>query len=70
MSDTPKAGLLPLYLALYDQALPDMRQVLEPFLDSVAAGLADAGVEVLRAPCVLRRWDEDVRLWHACRNRL
>ena len=63
MSDTPKAGLLPLYLALYDDALPDMRQVLEPFLDSVAAGLADAGVEVVRAPvcCVGSEFTAAVR---------
>ncbi|MCE5328261.1 MAG: hypothetical protein LLG01_17795 [Planctomycetaceae bacterium] len=46
----PRAGLLPLYLKLYDDALPEMRAVLEPLLDKIQAGLQRAGLDVARAP--------------------
>jgi L-arabinose isomerase len=50
MNRKPRAGLLPLYLKLYDDRLPEMRQVLEPFLAQVAEGLAAQGLAVARAP--------------------
>ncbi|MCE5279574.1 MAG: hypothetical protein ABFD92_11465 [Planctomycetaceae bacterium] len=46
----PRAGLLPLYLKLYDDALPEMRAVLEPLLDKIQTGLLSAGLDVTRAP--------------------
>lgn len=51
----PTAGLLPLYLELYDQRLPDMRKVLDPFRDQVADGLRKAGLNVVVAPVVRTR---------------
>ena len=45
----PRVGLLPLYLKLYDDTIPRMRETLEPFLDEVAAGLEAQGLEVVRA---------------------
>jgi len=56
----PRAGLLPLYLKLYDDSLPEMRRVLEPFLDEVASGLTAQGLEVVAAP-VCRIADECTR---------
>lgn len=51
----PRIGLLPLYLELYDQTLPDLRRSLEPFLEEAAALLADSDLQVVRAPiCRLR----------------
>ena len=50
MSRKPRAGLLPLYLALYDEATPEMRGPVEAFLGEVADGLAAQGLEVTRAP--------------------
>ena len=60
---SPRAGLLPLYLQLYDDRLPAMREVLEPFLDTVAARLAEQGIEVVRVPvCRVRaEFDAAVR---------
>jgi len=46
----PKAALLPLYLKLYDDHLPRLRQVLEPWLQEVAARLEAHGLELLRLP--------------------
>jgi len=53
----PKAALLPLYLELYDQCVPDARQAFEPFMHGVASGLAARGVDVRRCP-VCRLEDE------------
>lgn len=39
-----RAGLLPLYLELYDQRLPEMRRVLDPFLAQVVSGLSAQGI--------------------------
>lgn len=46
----PKIGLLPLYLALYDERLPEMRKVLEPFLHDIASRFLQAGIDVEAAP--------------------
>ena len=50
MGIKPKAGLLPLYLELYDKTLPELRKALEPFLREVTAKLANEGIEVIPAP--------------------
>lgn len=51
----PRIGLLPLYLKLYDDRLPHMRDVLEPFLKDVVARFERSGVEVVTAQiCRLR----------------
>jgi len=46
----PKAALLPLYLELYDQCVPDARKAFDPFMANVAAGLAARGIDVQRCP--------------------
>ena len=50
MNRNPRAALLPLYLKLYDDSLPKMRQAFDPFIEQVVAGLADHGVDVIRLP--------------------
>ncbi len=42
----PKIGLLPLYLALYDESLPTLRAAQEEFSTSVLAALRNEGLEV------------------------
>ena len=39
MTQKPRAGLLPLYLKLYDETAPDKRETLEAFLSDVEKGL-------------------------------
>lgn len=46
----PKAGLLPLYLELYDEALPALRGQFQPFLETVRTRLEAEGVEIAPAP--------------------
>lgn len=48
MTRTARAGLLPLYLKLYDETVPEVFPHFESFLQTVVAGLEAAGVEVLR----------------------
>jgi len=51
----PKAGLLPLYIALYDDAVPGARPRVEAFAAEIAGALASRGIEVVSAPvCRLR----------------
>ena len=45
-----KAGLLPLYIKLYDDTAPGVRPRLEAFYETVAALLEARGVEILRSP--------------------
>ena len=45
-----KTGLLPLYIALYDEVSPEMRPRLEAFYEAAAKKLEAFGFEVLRAP--------------------
>ncbi|MCL1793807.1 MAG: hypothetical protein FWG34_08050 [Oscillospiraceae bacterium] len=45
-----KIGLLPLYIALYDETSPELRVRLEAFYESAAKKLEACGLEVLRAP--------------------
>jgi len=53
----PKAGLLPFYLKLYDDALPECRAGFESFLRRIAAGFEARGIAVETAP-VCRVADE------------
>lgn len=49
---SPTVGLLPLYIALYDQVKPEVRGRLEAFYERIAGQLEGRGVKVLRtAPC-------------------
>ena len=45
-----KAGLLPLYIKLYDDTAPGVRPRLEAFYETVARSLEEKGVEILRSP--------------------
>ena len=47
MSDKPKIGLLPLYLELYDRAMPEVRPRAEAFYATIAGELRARGLEVL-----------------------
>jgi len=59
MNEKPTAGLLPLYLKLYDDCVPDRRPEIEAFRDRVEAGLKDQGVEVVAAPICRLKPDFD-----------
>ena len=48
MKRNPKVGLLPLYLALYDEVSPERRAEFLPFLDEVASRLGAEGIDVVR----------------------
>ena len=58
----PSAGLLPLYLELYDDRLPEMRKVLDPFAAQVAEGLQQQGLDVLQTPVVRTRQEAEQAL--------
>ena len=47
--NTLKVGLLPLYVKLYDEVLPDLAAQVEPFVGRVQEALRAGGVEVLAA---------------------
>jgi len=56
MSVTPKIGLLPLYLALYDDKLPEERARFAPFLTGLPQALGRQGLALVVAPvCRVRR---------------
>jgi L-arabinose isomerase len=46
----PKIGLLPLYLKLYDDCMPDERAKFDDFLKRIAVGFEQRGVAVKMAP--------------------
>lgn len=46
----PKIGLLPLYLALYDKALPDARARIDGFRETIIRELKKRGMDVVAAP--------------------
>ncbi len=48
--DQPRIGLLPLYLRLYDEAVPTLCGELAPFLADVVGAFEGRAVEVLTAP--------------------
>ena len=53
---TPKVGLLPLYIALYDEALPAVRKRMDTFYATITNELRDRGLEALTAPvCRLKK---------------
>jgi L-arabinose isomerase len=55
MPQRPVAGLLPMYLELYDQTVPACRAGVEAFRDQVIEGLKAQGIDVVVAPvCRLR----------------
>jgi len=47
---SPKIGLLPLYIALYDTAVPEARKDVEAFYAKIAEALHKHGLEVATAP--------------------
>lgn len=49
MKHLSSAGLLPLYLKLYDDAVPAMRPRLESWVEGIADGLAREGISLVRA---------------------
>lgn len=54
---TPKIGLLPFYVELYDKAVPQSRPRFEAFLETIASELESLDIEIIRAP-VCRLKDE------------
>ena len=46
----PKIGLLPLYLQLYDEKSPNMRQRVEEFYNTIAAEFEKRNIAVLTSP--------------------
>jgi len=55
--EQPRIGLLPLYLALYDAALPTLLPELQPFLKGVVAAFEAEEVTVCEAPVCRVRSD-------------
>ncbi len=52
---TPKIGLLPLYIALYDESLPELRHAFDGFRREIADAFAREGIGVVAAPiCCVR----------------
>jgi len=49
-SGCPSAGLLPFYLKLYDEVLPECRAGFDGFLEQTVAALEARGIAVTRAP--------------------
>jgi L-arabinose isomerase len=45
-----RIGLLPLYLKLYDDVMPQIRETFDPFLGRVCSGLTGRGIAVTQAP--------------------
>lgn len=62
MNRKPNAGLLPLYIALYDEISPDTRADFETFLDDVAAAFEKRGITIARVPicCVATEFEDAV----------
>lgn len=46
----PVIGLLPFYLELYDNSVPEMRPKIESFCNAAADKLCHAGLEIIRVP--------------------
>ncbi len=46
----PRVGLLPLYVKLYDEALPGLAARVEPFVERILSALRDVGCEACVAP--------------------
>lgn len=54
-----RIGLIPLYVELYDQVLPELRAIVEPLTDQVSEAFASRQVSVTRAPTCCVRKDVD-----------
>jgi len=65
MPARPRLGLLPLYIALYDEVLPDARNVFAPFLADVQTGFESRGIDVTRSDicCVQSEFAEAIDLF-------
>ena len=63
----PRIGLLPLYLKLYDDTMPERRAEFSPFLSQVESGLVSRGIEVTRAEVcrVHREFADALKLFDA-----
>ena len=63
MNRPTRIGLLPLYLALYDEVRPEVRPEMEQFADHVARRLGEMELEVARAQvcCVRAEVEQAVR---------
>ena len=48
MARAPKIGLLPLYLKLYDDLMPECRPEFDPFLAEIGAGFGQRGIDVIQ----------------------
>ncbi len=61
----PKVGLLPLYLELYDNAMPEVRPRIDAFGQQVMSALRSHGVDVLATPArrVREEFEGAVRLF-------
>ena len=55
MIRTTRVGLLPLYLALYDEVRPDARPEMEAFAARVEEMLAGLDLDVVSAPVLTAR---------------
>ena len=49
-SQRPRVGLLPCYLKLYDDLLPESRAGFDGFVERIAAALEARGISVHTAP--------------------
>ena len=49
MERPPRIGLLPLYLSLYDEAMPERREAFGPFIGEIEKAFEARGLEVARA---------------------
>lgn len=55
-----KIGLLPLYIKLYDDSSPGLRDRLEAFYDEISSAFREKGIEVIPAPfCRIKREFEE-----------
>lgn len=60
MRQVPRVGLLPLYIRLYDDRIPEHRSEFEIFLQTLEKRFSQAGIEVVRAQ-VCREKEEFAR---------
>jgi L-arabinose isomerase len=67
MDKTTRIGLLPLYLKLYDDRMPERRSMFEPFLATVKKGFESRGIAVELAPVcrVASEFSRAVRMFEA-----
>lgn len=58
-----KIGFLPLYIALYDECVPEKRPAMQAFADKIAGELAKRGLELIKAPicCLEEEFADAVR---------